>query len=147
VTLIVGLHLDSYILLAADTRVSSYPNGQLHFRDDGDKIRFTSAGIITGAGLCDLLDPVKQRLEDEKISNTDRIIEIIREEREALEGWHWLEDERVAESLNITAWMLTYLNANSRDNPTEYNLRLAVTIPQENYGDVPSAVEIQRRLE
>jgi hypothetical protein len=132
-TLIVGLNLGSYVLLGADTRVVSYPNGQLRFRDDAEKIRFTSAGIITGAGLCDLLDPVKERLANEEIRSTNRIIEIIREKREGLEGWHWLEDDRIREALNKTAWMLTYVNLDNPVNPIQYNLRMAVTIPDEDY--------------
>jgi hypothetical protein len=62
-TLIVGFNLGSYALVGADIRVSWYPNDQLCFRDDERKIRCIEMGLITGAGLVELLDPEKERLD------------------------------------------------------------------------------------
>lgn len=134
-TAIVGFNLGTYVLIAADTRVSYYPNGRLVYRDDEKKIRKTSMGIIAGAGLADFLDTVKERLEQEQITHTDRILEIVREERQALNGKPWSRDTRVQEALKTTAWMFTYLGVDSLENPTpgSAKLRLAMTLPEENY--------------
>ena len=44
-TLIVGMNLGSYALIGADTRVSSYEDGEHHFTDDAAKIRRIGLGI------------------------------------------------------------------------------------------------------
>jgi hypothetical protein len=48
VTLIVGVNLGEYVLLAADARVVYYPPEQpMRYRDDTEKIQLTRLGIIT----------------------------------------------------------------------------------------------------
>jgi len=84
-TLIVGLHVEKYLVIGADTRVSYYPNNHFFFRDDEEKIRTTAMGLVTGAGLCDLLDPVKQRFADEVPPDTFAMQRIIQEERRRAE--------------------------------------------------------------
>ena len=134
-TLIVGFNFGSYALIGADARVSYYPDGQLQFRDDNEKIRETSLGLITGAGFANLLDLVKVRLLRQTASNTDEIISIIKEERERLKQAPWWGEKRIQEALQTTAWMFTYYGTgqSSADNPTEMHLRLAITVPQEGY--------------
>ncbi len=52
-TLIVGMNFGHYVLLGADTRACSYPNGEFEFQDDYEKIRRVGTGLMTGAGLMD----------------------------------------------------------------------------------------------
>lgn len=124
-TLIVGLHLEKYVLIGADTRVSYYPDNQFFFRDDEEKIRTTSIGLVTGAGLCDLLDPVNQRFADEAPADTYAMQRVIKEEcQNAATRFAGCQDERVQGSLKTTGWMLTY-----HTNSTQYcpaGLRLCV---------------------
>jgi hypothetical protein len=81
-TIAIGINLGRYVILAADTRTTYYPPfGKPLFRDDSEKIQKTGIGLITGAGLISLLDPVKTRLANESITNTNYIILFVREER------------------------------------------------------------------
>ena len=122
---IVGLNLEQYALLGADTRVSYYPGNRLVYRDDETKIRTTSVGLITGAGLCDLLDPVKDRMAVEEPPHTDAIRQVIREEcREAQRRFANCPDQRVQESLQTTGWMMTYLTDTEQYFPA--GLRVAI---------------------
>lgn len=134
-TMVVGFNLGEYILIGADSRVSWYPNDRLVFRDDHSKIRHTSMGLISGAGLIDFLDPVKQRLADEEVEHTDRIREIILEERARLDDWEWRHDRRVSKAIEGTAWMLTYVRPDDVEKPTVQGLtlRLGVTVPDQDY--------------
>jgi hypothetical protein len=68
--LIVGLHVEKHLVIGAGTRASYYPNNDFFFPDDEEKIRTTAVGLVTGAGLCNLLDPVKQRFADEVAPDT-----------------------------------------------------------------------------
>src|SRR5262245_53702327 len=102
-TLVVGFNMRHYALMGADTRVCYYPGGQLRYRDDAEKIRHTSMGLISGAGLCDLLDPVKERLEQNEITNTDQIRETILAERRFVEQWFTNPDARLREAIDHTA--------------------------------------------
>ena len=96
-------------LLAADTRITHYPSGIRIFRDDEAKIRRTSMGLITGAGLAELIDPVKDRLQAEQITVVDRIIEVVADEVSRVQREPWAAEPRVQESLGTTGWMLTFL--------------------------------------
>ena len=124
-TLIVGLNLEQYVLVASDTRVSYFIGDRLIYRDDEEKIKPTKVGLITGAGLCDLLDPVKDRMREEEPSHTDAMRDLIRQEcsrARARFGHH--PDQRVRNSLNTSGWMLTYIT-----NSTQYyapGLRIAM---------------------
>ena len=122
---IVGFNLNHYLVLGADTRISYYPNNRLLYRDDETKIRTTSVGLITGAGLCDLLDPVKDRMAADEPPHTDAMRQIIREEcvRAQL---HFANhpDKRVHEALQTTGWMLTYITNSEQYFPA--GLRVAV---------------------
>jgi hypothetical protein len=137
VTLIVGFNLGSYALLGADTRVSWYPkdDDRLHFRDDMQKLQRIEMGLITGAGLVDLLEPVKERLDSSEVVHTDTIIEAAKAEVEIVKRRPWATKPRVAQSIAQTAWMFTYVTADNVDNPTleSARLRLAFTVPDEGY--------------
>lgn len=130
-TLVLGFHLDQYVMLAADTRVTWFPPGcPMAYRDEQTKISRTSLGLITGAGLISLLDAVKSRLEFEHVFPSDRIVDIAREERQRFErDPRYRHDPRVAESLQTTGWLFTYFTAVDGS----YRLRLAVCHPITDY--------------
>jgi hypothetical protein len=101
-TIAMGINFGDYVLLAADTRVT-YQIGSLKlgFEDDVEKIQKTSMGIITGAGLVNLLDSVKDRLTKQEITNSDEIIEIVKKEREI---WGLNPD-----FISKTGWLFSYM--------------------------------------
>jgi hypothetical protein len=89
-------------------------------------------GLATGLG--NLVDSVNRRLDEEDPLHTDRIIEIIREEREKVPAF-WLDSERVRNSLeHETSWMFSYLTADSIDRPVDsFQLRIALCHPSHGY--------------
>jgi hypothetical protein len=110
-TLVVGFNFGPYALVAADTRVSYYPPSGPRFEDDHRKIVRTSlGGLATGAGMVALLDPVKARLTGD-VAFVDDILRAIAETRDAVEARHPNPDPRVADALDTTAWMFTYVTA------------------------------------
>jgi hypothetical protein len=135
-TLILGMNLGSYVLLAADTRVSWYPPGQpMQYHDEREKIRRTRMGIMTGMGLVNLLDSVKERFDEEDPLHTDRLRQIIVEERDALPPG-WMQSPRVKQAVeHETCWMFSYVGADDLDNatPESVRLRLALSHPHDEY--------------
>lgn len=110
-TLVVGFNFGPYALVAADTRVSYYPPSGPRCEDDHRKIvRTPLGGLATGAGMIALLDPVKARLTGD-VACVDDILRAIAETREAVEARYPNPDARVAEALETTAWMFTYVTA------------------------------------
>ena len=92
-------------------------------------------GLITGMGLVQLLDPVKNQLSVEDPIHTDRIIEIIRQQR-ALADRRWPNDPRIREALDhLTSWMFSYVTSSDPQHPTPdtVTLRLAVAHPRNGY--------------
>lgn len=134
-TLVVGFNMRRYILIGADTRVCYFPSdSSVDWRDDEEKIQPTSMGLISGAGLINFLDPVKERLEQQEITNTDQIRDVIRAERHVVEQRWPNPSQRVRDGINHTAWMLSYINGDaSAKSIDDVRLRLAVTLPHEDY--------------
>jgi hypothetical protein len=135
-TLIVGFNMASYGLLVADTRLTFINrDGSAYYRDDARKIQRTEMGIITGAGFGNLLDAVKARLADEEITQTDRVQEIIEEEIEEVRQRRWHRPDRVEESIQMTAWMLTYIAADKYPDPSpdQIRFRVAFTVPDHGH--------------
>jgi hypothetical protein len=135
-TLIVGMNLGFYALLAADTRASYYPFDQpMQFNDEREKIRRNRMGIMTGMGLVDLLDAVKKRFEDEDPMHTDRVRQIIIEERAKVPEF-LMTSPRVKQAVeHETCWMFTYIGADDLDSiaPDSFRLRLAFSHPHDDY--------------
>lgn len=112
-TMVVGMHLGSYVLIAADTRMTYYPSASTRsWRDGKGKVHTTKLGLISGAGFAPLLDAVRQRLatgEGEGIRCLDDIKRITAEEasrhRPPLE---WPDDAKRAHEKS--AWLMTWLN-------------------------------------
>jgi len=102
-TIALGIDFGNYIFMAADTRISYYLLGRkISFHDDSTKIYKTKIGLITGAGYSDLLDSVKKRLAEIEVDNTNKILDIIKDERSKY------EKEIDNKSLESTRWILSY---------------------------------------
>lgn len=130
------MNLGYYALLAADTRVTSCPPGQTPvWRDDEEKVQVTNLGIITGMGLCELLDPVKERLSAETLTNTDGILEIIRTERARIDARCPQESWLRPHIEHVTSWMFTFVECDNPNSPTpdSLRLRLAGCHPKDDY--------------
>lgn len=131
-SVLLGFHLGEYVLLAADTRITWYPQSQpMRWKDGRTKIQQTSLGLIGGTGLVSLLDPVKDRFEDAEVKHTDDIVRIIWEEYERVrEEGRW-DDDRVRGSLKQTGWMFTYFGCDDPTNLCAENtsLRLGIYHP------------------
>jgi len=142
VTLVVGFNLGTYALMVADTR-ASHADGT--HADGDEKIQETDIGIISGAGLVDLLDPVKRRIaETRTLSHTTEILAIIREERERLEGVSRLYDPRVLQIFEHTTWMFSYLAGENPKTVDDMSMRLA--IPHPKTGDLHLALVNRCRI-
>lgn len=81
-TILVGIHCDKYIQIAADTRSTSYSSD--HFKDGECKISHFENGLITGTGFNVLLERVKEAFGNKKIENISSIKTIIKQEQEVL---------------------------------------------------------------
>ena len=124
-TIAFGYSFGDYAVLGADTR-TTYASPLMEFYDDNSqKVQRTSMGIITGAGFCPLLDSVKRRLATETVLSTDRIIAIVREERDAVRST-WSRYQKIGEWINQTGWIFTY-NTQNEGQPL---LRLAILHPR-----------------
>ena len=132
-TLIAGMNLGSYAIIAADTRLSYYVNDVFGYRDDGDKIRNIEPGIISGAGLASLLDAVKERLDDDELGVIDRIADLVRGEVAYARQQPYAKDPRVAEAIEMSAWMFTYVGAPSPNDLSTAVLRLALRVPSKDH--------------
>jgi hypothetical protein len=135
-TLLVGINLGSYVVLGADSRVSWYDGNKFRFRDEEEKIQRTNLGLVTGAGLKDLLDPVKEHLAtDREINHTNQLEVMMREARDRFKSEEEYSDDRVAEALDTTCWLFSYYGFDPNAEPArrQYVMRLALAHPNRNY--------------
>jgi hypothetical protein len=133
VTLVVGLHLGTYAIIAADTRVSYYIDDVFGYEDDSEKLMMIDPGIISGAGLVSLLDNVKHRLDDDDLGVIDRITDLVKGEvafaKQSLAG----SEARVLEAIGYSAWMLTFVGVPPDAEPKTAFLRLALVSADHDY--------------
>lgn len=128
-TIALGVNFGDYVLLAADTRTTYFNlNGSVRkYEDDSVKIRKTAIGLITGAGSTQLLNFVEDRLENEKITHTKKILSMVREARTNYRKTYW----KTAESdIKMTGWIFSYTTL--KDNKPK--LRLDILHPA--FGDM-----------
>lgn len=125
-TINIGINLEKYIILAADTRTVYFLNGGQAYTNESQKIQKTKIGLITGAGHKSLLDAVKNQLAQRDITHTDQIIQIIKEHASAFSLQTSPEIKKVSD---MTGWLLTYSTL-IKKKPI---LRLALLHPQFNY--------------
>ena len=125
-TIAIGLHLGSCVLLASDTRTTFFEGSNLRtYYDDSEKIQKTRFGLITGAGNLSLLDSVKRRMLLNFIENTDDMLRIIHEERNHLKNKYKYSLEVFRNLIESTGWIFTY-HTYIKEKPL---LRLAVYHP------------------
>jgi hypothetical protein len=130
-TLIVGLHLNHYVLIGADTRISYYPNDTFTYRDDEAKIWDIDMGLITGAGLANLLDPVKERLDDDELGFLSNLSQTVKDEVARIRCEPWATKPRVKDAIETTAWMFSFVGVPEPKQPAV--MRLGFTVPDQNY--------------
>lgn len=139
-SIVIGFNLIHYALLVADTRISYYPKGGHRYRDNEPKVRRTTMGLISGAGVCEFLDPVTDALASTKISNTGDFIDLVRAQRKVVDASPIMNDAFAKSVVDKTAWMVTYVTfpAQTKSEMTpelaaQGKMRLAVTNPADNY--------------
>ena len=106
-TIAIGINAGLYAILAADTRTTYFhPKSPFH-DDNSSKVSKTTMGLITGTGFVQLLDLVKSRLSTETITNTNTVLDVIKEAREEirLSCKHY---SRVDTSIAQTGWIFSY---------------------------------------
>jgi len=110
-TMIVGMSLGDYVLVASDRRQVCVVNGEVHHveSDSVNKIIECPIGFITGSGYVPLLNEFKNELKSRSIGNTDEILEIAKEVSNRvppeLDSWE-----------KQTNWMFTYVASNETGN-------------------------------
>ena len=132
-TIAMGINFGTYVLLAADTRITNY-YWNVNVRDyvvkdhadDSVKIQKTSIGLITGAGSVKLLDRVKGRLQKEEVTNTNQFLSIIREERR---NYRKLFRKTAEQDIEKTGWILSYYTIDNE------NLKLRLGMIHPSVGD------------
>jgi len=106
-TIAIGINLGSYAILAADTRTTYHRFGMPFYDDNSTKVQKTTMGLITGAGFLPLLDSVKRKLATEQITSTERVLIIIKEERERiLQAWRI--HSQIDSWIEQTGWIFSY---------------------------------------
>lgn len=122
-TIALGVNFGSYIILAADTRTTWYPNdGSPFYQDDSEKIQKTKFGLITGSGWTDKIDLVKKSFAESLPKDTNEMLSLI---REALGKY---KDRCGGLIPNLkTRWIFSYQTIKN----DEQILRLAVYDPHE----------------
>ena len=80
-TMIVGIHLEEYIIVASDCREVTILNGEIISvtSDEVDKFVKWNGGIITGCGYVPLLADLKSYLRATEINTTDQIVALTKQ--------------------------------------------------------------------
>jgi hypothetical protein len=103
-TMIVGINLDEYILVAADRREVCMQDGKVASitSDEINKFVKWNGGIITGCGYVPLLSDLKSYLKTTEITNTNQIVELTKQSVSNLPSYAnaWKSQ---------THWMFSYL--------------------------------------
>lgn len=106
-TIAIGINLGLYAILAADTRTTYHRFDMPFFDDNSTKVQKTTMGLITGAGFFPLLDSVKRKLATEQITNTERVLSIIKEENEKTRQ-AWRTYSQIDSWMEKTGWIFSY---------------------------------------
>lgn len=116
-TCILVAHLGSEVVVAADKRTVQYKaDGTLTVAcDDVQKLVRTPAGIVTGCGMVEMLNPVKDHLSTQGFATTDEVLDLIQQTRNTYANAN-ATSPRLASDLAKTGWLLTYPStANGQD--------------------------------
>lgn len=125
-TICFGFNFGRYALLAADTRVTYWPTMVL-YDDDNPKVHRWTGGLVTAAGLVQLIDPVQGRLAQEEVPHTTRIKQVIEEERRRLRSQRRLgvSVDEIDRWIAHTGWLVSY----TAEVDGEARVRVAVLHP------------------
>lgn len=108
-TLLATIHLDDYAIIASDKKEVVKINGLIvPSHEEAEKIVITDIGLITGSGYVELLNAVKKRVSSEEINHTDKIMEIIKGERDKIKQSTFYDDEQLNELINYSGWLFSY---------------------------------------
>jgi len=109
-SLIAGLHLGDFVLIAADKRVVNfYGNTLVPDHDEAEKIIDAGLGYVTGSGIVELLQYVEEAIANNEITHIDQILEIVAKERERFRSAHSDDHEWAEAQIRKTGWMFTYM--------------------------------------
>ncbi|USI29244.1 hypothetical protein ACD631_02560 [Alteromonas macleodii] len=110
-TMIVGINLDKYIIVAADRREVSIVNGEVASirSDEVNKFVQWNGGIITGCGYVPLLSYLKESLKSTDIANTNQIVSLTK--KVLADNPHIAKEWK-----SQTNWMFNYLTAGDKRN-------------------------------
>lgn len=122
-SLIAGLHLGDFALIAADKREMSI-SGDILIPDNdlAKKIINTEQGYVTGSGIVELLHPVKESLVNTNITSTDQVIEIINNGRNSFRATHSANSEWAEDQIKKTGWLFTYIT----EDKGQFDVRIAM---------------------
>ncbi|WP_155950770.1 hypothetical protein [Pseudomonas taiwanensis] len=108
-TCILVAHLGSEVVVAADKRATRYEaDGSLTVHgDDEQKIVRTPAGIVTGCGMVEMLNPVKDHLGTQGFATTDEVLWLIQQARITYAKAN-ASNPQLERHLARTGWLFTY---------------------------------------
>ena len=107
-TLIIGMHLVEYVLVAADRRVCFYPNGTLEYADIYDKIAVPSWGLIAATGVNHLIDRVEELLVQSPPGVADDFLAVVNQAKEDIRSSPYYYQPGVPEGMEATSWFFVF---------------------------------------
>lgn len=114
-TCILVAHLGSEVVVAADKREVQYKaDGSLTVHgDDVQKIVRTGVGVITGAGMVEMLDPVKSALKGVSFGDPFDVLDLIKAARRRYSEVY-SDSPRLDGDLRKTSWVFTFVDVDSK---------------------------------
>ncbi len=109
-TICIAMHFEQYVLFAADTRTTtSWPVAAVD--DTASTVLETDLGMVTGAGLTQVLRAVNARLVSDEVARVDDIHRIVLDEfaRTKAMPWAGSSEAELEASLKRTGWFFTWM--------------------------------------
>jgi hypothetical protein len=114
-TCILVAHLGSEVIIAADKRVVKIEadGSRTPDHDSVEKIVQTGVGVITGAGMVEMLDQVKSTLRGVSFSDPFDVLDLILDARRSYSAAHF-DCSRLDDDLRKTSWVFTFVDVDSK---------------------------------
>lgn len=108
-TCILVAHLGEHVILAADKRAVQIneDGSRTVLNDNVEKIVKTGVGVITGAGMVEMLDQVKSKFSGEEFDDSGEVLESILQARKKYSE-RYISSSRLHQDLRETSWVFTY---------------------------------------